>query len=183
MSLSATAQVRTVGVMSLADGLSGVDMIDSPHARQLRSGFPWLTFDADLEPVFRRSNLDENLSHTRVNLVLAILVSVAFSAMDSLVLGPELNRVPGLIHMLIVIPVLLIALASSFSQQRYKIYPLLTMTAVTILGLSVAVIQIIASAGGVLTPVWNSADAARAIRDARYGTAPPPCGTISLMSG
>jgi diguanylate cyclase (GGDEF)-like protein len=149
MSLSATAQVRTVVAMTLADGLSSVDIIDSPHARQLRSGFPWLTFEADLEVAFRRSHFDENVSHTRVNLVLAIIVSVAFSAMDSLVLGPELNRIPSLIHMLIVIPVLLIGLASSFSQQRHRIYPLLTMVTVTILGLSVATIQIIASAGGV----------------------------------
>jgi diguanylate cyclase (GGDEF)-like protein len=149
MSLSATAQVRTVVVMSLADGLSSVDVIDSPHARQLRSGFPWLTFEADLEVAFRRSHFDENVSHTRVNLVLAIIVSVAFSAMDSLVLGPELNRIPSLIHILIVIPVLLIGLASSFSQQRHRIYPLLTMVTLTILGLGVATIQIIASAGGV----------------------------------
>jgi diguanylate cyclase (GGDEF)-like protein len=124
-------------------------MIDSPHARQLRLGFPWLTFEGDLEAAFRRSHFDENISHTRVNLVLAIIVSVAFSAMDSLVLGAELNRIPSLIHMLIIIPVLLIGLASSFSQQRHRIYPLLTMVAVTILGLSVATIQIIASAGGV----------------------------------
>ena len=132
--------------MSLADGLSSVDIIDSPHARQLRLGFPWLTFEGELEAAFRRSHFDENISHTRVNLVLAIIVSVAFSAMDSLVLGAELNRIPSLIHMLIIIPVLLIGLASSFSQQRHRIYPLLTMVTVTILGLSVATIQIIATA-------------------------------------
>jgi diguanylate cyclase (GGDEF)-like protein len=149
MSLSASAQVRTVAEMSLADGLSSMDIIDSPHARQLRSGFPWLTFEADLEAAFRRSHFDENVSHTRINLVLAIIVSVAFSAMDSMVLGPELNQIPSLIHMLVIIPVLLIGLASSFSQQRHRIYPLLTMIGVTILGLSVATIQIIASAGGV----------------------------------
>jgi diguanylate cyclase (GGDEF)-like protein len=149
MSLSASAQVRTVVEMSLSDGLSSVDIIDSPHARQLRSGFPWLTFEADLEAAFRRSHFDENVSHTRINLVLAIIVSVAFSAMDSMVLGPELNQIPSLIHMLVIIPVLLIGLASSFSQQRHRIYPLLTMIGVTILGLSVATIQIIASAGGV----------------------------------
>jgi diguanylate cyclase (GGDEF)-like protein len=135
--------------MSLAEGLSSVDAIDSPHARQLRRGFPWLIFEPDLEPEFRRSHFDENISHTRINLVLAIIVSVAFSAMDSMVLGPELNRIPALIHMLIILPVLLIGLAVSFSQQRHRLYPLLTMIAVTVLGLSVASIQIIASAGGV----------------------------------
>jgi len=135
--------------MSVDDGLSSVDIIDSPHARQLRGGFPWLTFEPDLESAFRRSHFDEYIGHTRVNLVLAIIVSVAFSAMDSLLLGPELNRIPSLIHMLIIIPLLLIGLAASFSERRHRIYPLLGMIAVTILGLSVASIQIIASAGGV----------------------------------
>jgi diguanylate cyclase (GGDEF)-like protein len=135
--------------MSLADGLPSVDALDSPHARQLRRGFPWLSFEPDLESEFRRSHFDEHINHTRINLVLAIIVSVAFSAMDSLVLGSELNRIPALIHMLIIIPVLLIGLAVSFSEQRHRLYPLVTMIAVTILGLSVATIQIIASAGGV----------------------------------
>jgi diguanylate cyclase (GGDEF)-like protein len=139
----------TVTEMTIANGLPSADLLDSPHARQLRKGFPWLTFDAELEAAFRLSNFDENLNHTRVNLVLAILISVAFSAMDSLVLGRELNRIPSMIHMLVVIPVLLICLASSFSARRHRIYPPVTMIAVTILGLSVAMIQIIASAGGV----------------------------------
>lgn len=69
--------------MSANDGIPNVELPDSPHARQLRAGFPWLTFGADLEADFRHKNFEENLHHTRVNLCLAILFTVAFSAMDS----------------------------------------------------------------------------------------------------
>jgi diguanylate cyclase (GGDEF)-like protein len=69
--------------------------------------------------------------------------------MDSVVLGAELNRIPSMIHMFIVLPILLIGLAASFSPQRHRIYPPLALAAVTVLGLSVAAIQIIATLGGI----------------------------------
>jgi diguanylate cyclase (GGDEF)-like protein len=134
--------------MSTADLLPAADLPDSPHARQLQAGFPWLTFNADLEPEFRRTHFDENLLHTRVNLCLGVIITIAFSAVEATVLGPQLNRVPSLIHMLVIIPLLLIGLATSFSAQRHRIYPPLAMIAATLLGLSVAAIQIIASLGG-----------------------------------
>jgi diguanylate cyclase (GGDEF)-like protein len=135
--------------MQAADRLPSEDLPDSPHARQLRAGFPWLTFNGALEAEFRRSNFDEHLLHIRVNLCLALLISVAFSAMDSVVLGPELNRIPSAIHMLVILPVLLIGLAATFSAQRHRIYSPLAVMAVTILGLSVAAIQVIATLSGI----------------------------------
>lgn len=114
----------------------------------MRAGFPWLTFNPELETDFRRTHFDENLMHTRVNLCLAVIITIAFSAMESMVLGPELNRIPSMIHMLVIIPTLLVGLASSFSSQRHRIYPPLAMVASTILGLGVAAIQITATLGG-----------------------------------
>jgi diguanylate cyclase (GGDEF)-like protein len=135
--------------MSSADRLPTADLPDSPQARQLQAGFPWLTFNPDLESEFRRSHFDENLLHTRVNLCLAVVITLAFTGMDSMVLGPELNRIPSMIHMLLIIPMLLLGLGSSFSPERQRIYPPLAMIASTILGLGVAAIQIIATLGGV----------------------------------
>src|ERR1700728_4651982 len=123
--------------MSIANELSKEDLPNSPHARQLRMGFPWLTFDGELEADFRRRNFDENLLHTRVNLCLAILITIAFSAMDSMVLGPELGRIPSRIYILIIIPVLLIGLAASFSPQRHRLHAPLTIATMTVFGLSV----------------------------------------------
>jgi diguanylate cyclase (GGDEF)-like protein len=134
--------------MSSADRLPTADLPDSPHARQLQTGFPWLTFDPELETEFRRTHFDENLLHTRVNLCLAVVITIAFTAMESIVLGPELNRIPSMIHVLVIIPTLLIGLAASFSAQRHRIYPPLAMAGATILGLGVTAIQIVATLGG-----------------------------------
>ena len=140
--------------MSIAHGLSNEDLPNSPHARQLRAGFPWLTFDGELESEFRRRNFDENLLHMRVNLCLAIVIVIAFSAMDAIVFGPELGRIPGRICMLVIIPMLLIDLAASFSPRRHRIHAPLTVVTMTLMGLSLATIQIIAMLGGLsmLTP-------------------------------
>jgi diguanylate cyclase (GGDEF)-like protein len=135
--------------MSTATGLSTEDLPNSPHARQLRAGFPWLTFDGDLEADFRRRNFDENLLHTRVNLCLAILIVIAFSAMDAMVLGADLDRTPSRIQILVVIPLLLICLLSSFSAHRHRLHAPLTMIAMTVFGLSVAAIQVVALLGGI----------------------------------
>src|SRR5271156_436762 len=135
--------------MSSADRLPTADLPDSPHARQLQAGFPWLTFNPDLESEFRRSHFDENLPHLRVNLCLAVVITLAFTGMDFLVLGPELSRIPSMIHALVFSPALLVALASSFSPRRHRIYPPLAVFVSTLLGLGVAAIQIIATLGGV----------------------------------
>ena len=152
--MSATPHTGTVTRMNIAHGLSNEDLPNSPHARQLRAGFPWLTFGGELESEFRRRNFDENLLHLRVNLCLAVVIVIAFSAMNAIVLGPELGRIPSRIFMLGIIPILLIGLASSFSPQRHRIHAPLTFATMTLMGLSLATIQIIAMVGGLsmLTP-------------------------------
>jgi diguanylate cyclase (GGDEF)-like protein len=125
------------------------DWPDLPHARQLKTRIPWLIFDAQLEAEFRHHHLVENLVSVRTNLCLAITIAIAFSAMDAMVLGQNLNRIPSLLHILVIVPTLLIVLAVSFSPQRDRIYQPLTGFALTVYGLSHVVIQLIASSGGV----------------------------------
>lgn len=130
------------------DRFPNADLPDSSEARQLQAGFPWLTFDPELETTFRRAYFDENLLHTRVNFCVAVVITIAFLAVESVVLGPELNRIPSMIHMLVIIPILLIGLASSFTPQRHRIYPPLALVASTVLGLGVVAIQVLAARGG-----------------------------------
>ena len=141
--------LRTLHPMNTTNGFSVEDWPDLPYSRQLKSGIPWLTFTPDLEAEFRRTNLDETLGSIRTNLCLAIAIAIAFSAMETMVLGAKLNRIPSLIHILMIVPVLLIVLAASFSPYRHRIYQPLTMVAATIYGLSQVAIQLIASVGGV----------------------------------
>ena len=149
MSLSAARQVSTVLLMKSVSDLSRVDLPDSPYARQLREGFPWLTFEPQLERAFRISHSNDNLAHTRINLCLAVIIAIAFAGMNSMVLGRELNRVPGLIHMLVLVPMLLLCLAASFSSHRSRIHPAATVAAAAVIGLCVTAQQVIATLGGV----------------------------------
>jgi len=93
---------------------------DTPQSRQLRAGFPWLNLDGELEAEFRRTHMEENLRHIRVNLCLGVVMTLAFTAVEAMVLTPALNRVPSLIHLLVIVPVLLIAFAASFSPRRHR---------------------------------------------------------------
>jgi diguanylate cyclase (GGDEF)-like protein len=69
--------------------------------------------------------------------------------MGSAVLGPELNRTPNSIHMLVILPVLLLAIGASFLPPRLRIHAPLAVAAATVLGLSVATIQILATLSGI----------------------------------
>jgi len=135
--------------MFIANRFSVEDLPDLPHVRQLRAGFPWLTFAPDLELEFRQMHLDENLHHIRMNLSLAVVITLAFSAVEAMVLGPGLNRIPSMIHLLVMIPTILVALAATFSQSRQRAYPPIAMAAGVLLGVSVVAIELIASLAGI----------------------------------
>ena len=87
------------------------------YARQLQAGFPRLSFAPVLEQEFRRVNLDQTIGHVRANVVFAILLALAFSAMEALVLGRDVNKIPCLVHILIIVPTLIIVLGVSFSPR------------------------------------------------------------------
>jgi diguanylate cyclase (GGDEF)-like protein len=134
--------------MSNGTRLPGEDLPDLPYARQLKSGFPWLTFEGALESSYRRAMLDEHFPHIRVNLCLAIVAIVALSAMEGILLGPTLNRIPNILHMLVMIPALIVCLGASFGASRHRIYPRFTLAAGLLIGLGVVAVQIIAALGG-----------------------------------
>jgi len=135
--------------MYQAQGHSVHDLPDLPHARQLKDGIPWLIFTPDLEAEFRRAHLDEQLVAIRLNLCVAITMAIAFSGMDLLVLGPRLDRIPGLLHVLLIVPTLLAVIAVSFSPRRHSIYQTVTTTAAAVYGLAQLAIPLLASAGGI----------------------------------
>jgi diguanylate cyclase (GGDEF)-like protein len=135
--------------MSLANRFPVEDVPDLPHSRQLRTGLPWLTFEGDLEPEFREAHLTESLLHIRVNMCIGILITLAFSAVEAMLLGSGLNRIPSMIHIGVIVPILLVALAASFSPRRQRIYPPLAVIASAVIGTGVVVIQLVAALRGV----------------------------------
>ncbi len=143
-----SAPGRGYGVrMTPSNGLTD-ELPDLPHARQLKSGFHWLAFEPDLEREFRRTRLEETLSHVRVNLSLAVLIAIAVAAMDFLALGRQLSRIPAGIDILVIVPLLLIVFAASFSPRRQRIHAPLVVAVFGLCGLSQVAIQFIGAHGG-----------------------------------
>jgi len=125
------------------------DPPDLPQSRQMKAGFPWLRFHGQLEAQFRRTHLDEHRSHIRVNLCLAIMITMALSAVESVILGPSLDRFASLVNLLVIVPILSICLAVSFSPHWERVYPLLAVAASAVIGMSVVAIQLNSALGGV----------------------------------
>ncbi len=125
------------------------DLPDAPHARQLRDGFPWLTFVPDLEADFRRQYLQEKLQYLRINMLLGFLMLIAFAVMEAMLLGPTLNKVPNLLHFLVIVPASLILFATTFTDVGQRNFAPIMMAAGTVIGLCVVTTQIVAAQGGI----------------------------------
>ncbi len=125
------------------------DLPDAPHARQLREGFPWLTFAPDLEADFRRQYLTDNLQYLRINMLLGFLALIGFAVMQAMILGPTLNRIPNLLHFLIIAPATLLLFAMTFTQTGKRYFAQMMMAGGTIAGLCVVAEQILSAQGGI----------------------------------
>jgi diguanylate cyclase (GGDEF)-like protein len=125
------------------------DLPDAPHARQLRDGFPWLTFVPDLEADFRRQYLHEKLQYLRINMLLGFLMLIAFAVMEAMLLGPTLNKLPNLLHFLVIVPVSLIVFATTFTDVGQRNFAPIMMAAGTVIGLCVVTTQIVGAQGGI----------------------------------
>jgi diguanylate cyclase (GGDEF)-like protein len=134
--------------MLASKGFSEDDLPDLPYARQLKAGFPWLTFDADLEPIYRQTVLEEHMPHVRVNLCISVFAIIAIAAVQAATFGPQLNRLPSILQFAVMVPAVLLCLAASFSQRRYLVYPPTVLFAAIIIGLSVAAVHLMVALEG-----------------------------------
>jgi diguanylate cyclase (GGDEF)-like protein len=132
-------------------GFPELDLPDLPYARQLKAGFPWLKFEPELESHFRRTVLEEQVPHTRVNLCFAVISIVALSAMQTSWFGAVQSRIPNALHMLVMVPLILACFAASFSARRNRIYAPLSLICAVVVGLCVMSIQLMAEDRGAAT--------------------------------
>ncbi len=126
-----------------------LDLPDAAYARQLAQGFPWLVFEKGLEADFRQQHLRENLRYLRFSMVLGFFMLVAFSVMQSAVMGPVAARIPDLVHFALIIPVFLGMFFVTFTQFGIRRFAPLMMLACIIAGLGVVVTQIVAAQAGI----------------------------------
>jgi diguanylate cyclase (GGDEF)-like protein len=122
---------------------------DSPHASQLRRGFPWLRFEPALEAEFRQAYRAESLPQLRRNLWLAVVFVAGFSALAHVSLAPEVNRLMDLIRVAALAPILLVGLAVVHSGWYHRRYPLAAAVGAPIFGVAIVVLAVIAARHGV----------------------------------
>ena len=135
--------------MSPDNQISIEDLPDAPHARQLKAGFPWLKFTGELESDFRHQFLEDHVEYLRINMALGFLMLLAFSVTESVILGKGLNRIPNLLHFLVMVPTALGMIALSFSEFGKRHFARFTMIGGTIIGLCVVGTVITGAQGGI----------------------------------
>ena len=134
--------------MIKGNALPQADLPDSPHARQLKAGFPWLNFEPALEAEYRQTVLEEHLPYIRVNLGLVILAIGMVSALRFSTAGTSMSVIPVVLRLLVIVPLTLLCFAATFSARRHRFYRPLSLLTALVGGGCVLAIQVIAESGG-----------------------------------
>jgi len=122
---------------------------ESPHALQLKRGFPRLKFDPPLEEEFRKVHRADMLPQVRRNLWLATVFVFGFSALTHMVVDPQVNRLLDVIRLAVFGPTLLAALVVVHSRMYDRLYPLVIQIGAPIFGIGVVTLAVITAAHGV----------------------------------
>jgi diguanylate cyclase (GGDEF)-like protein len=123
--------------------------LESPHAQQLKRGFPRLRFDPPLEQEFRQVHQAEALPQIRRNLWLAIAFVAGFSALTHMVLDAGVSRVLDVIRLVMLAPILVIALAVVHSRLYQRWWPITCALGAPMFGIGVVVLAVMAALHGV----------------------------------
>lgn len=89
---------------------------DSAYLRQLRGGFTWLRFAAELEPAFRTYHAQAHLQRMRGGLLVAMLMWLLFTFFDLFML-PETFRLHSVALRCALYPMLLFNLWATFRRR------------------------------------------------------------------
>ncbi|MGH8178157.1 MAG: diguanylate cyclase [Steroidobacter sp.] len=122
---------------------------ESPHALQLRRGFPRLRFEPPLEAEFRQVFRAESLQQVRRNLWLAVAFVIGFSAITHIVLDPAVNRLMDLVRLVTLAPILLLGIVLVHSRLYDRLYPTVCIIAAPLFGAGIVVLAVIAALQGV----------------------------------
>lgn len=124
-------------------------LADSAVATQLRRGCRRLRFEPALEQDFRDDYLLSNRTQLRLNLSLAVLLVTAFAILDRTLLDDSTQRLPDLLRFGVILPLLFVLIAISYTGAYLRWYPRLVKFSVPAVGICVVVIEAQAARAGV----------------------------------
>ncbi len=122
---------------------------ESAVARQLRTGFNWLRFEASLESEFRQARLIASRTQIRFNLVLALLLVAAFAVMDRWLLGESGQLASDLLRFGVLVPLIALAILCTYTSPYARLYPVVIQTVAPVAGVCVVLIETRAARAGV----------------------------------
>jgi diguanylate cyclase (GGDEF)-like protein len=122
---------------------------ESAAAAQLRRGFRALRFEQRLESDYQNAHLLANRRQIRRNLVLAVGLVAAFSAMDRMLLHGASQVVPDILRFIVIAPLICVLIAVCLVGSFTRWYPLLVQVIAPVAGVCVVVIQMRAARAGV----------------------------------
>lgn len=122
---------------------------ESPAARQLGAGFPWLRFEPELEREFRREHAKARMRQIRFNVYLAIALTLAFAGFNTLLLqGPPARTILALQFGLL-LPILAFAAIVAHRQDGPSLFTRTAPVLVPLGALVVVAIELTAAKAGV----------------------------------
>ncbi|MGE0030770.1 MAG: diguanylate cyclase [Steroidobacteraceae bacterium] len=104
---------------------AGTEVVDraTSLARQLQRGFPWMRFEPALESVYRAGQFADNLRLLRINLALLAVIIFSIIQIDRVVIPALSAKVPDILRLGVMVPVLAIAFALTFLRNASTWYP------------------------------------------------------------
>lgn len=124
-------------------------LIESPHAAQLKRGFPRLRFDPPLEAEFKQAYRAESLPQVRRNLWIALVFIAGFAALTHWVLDAQISRLLDTIRLATFVPIIGIALVVAHTPLYHRYYALVCIIGAPLFGIGVVVNVVIAAMHGV----------------------------------
>ena len=125
---------------------------ESAYARQLGSGYANLRFEQPLEREFRQAYTDRNLGFVRWSLGLALLLVAVLSLVDWQMLPPAFHERSILLRALVMVPVIFLALWSTFPHRMAKYVQHMLMLAAASVGVAALGVGWVAYSAGLQVP-------------------------------
>jgi len=120
----------------------------SPYAEQLSKGFAKLQFDSAVEKEFRDFYIAQNLPRGRLSGLVALILVLAFTCVDLIFGAPGSDNTINLVRLGMLCPLLIFVVVATYLPALEKHYAGIAAVGVTVGGLLVTYMCLIAAVGG-----------------------------------
>jgi diguanylate cyclase (GGDEF)-like protein len=122
--------------------------LGSPYAEQLRKGFTQLTFDPPIEREFRGFYIEQSRPRGRLSGLIALILALAITSVDLILGDSGGDKTINLLRLGVLCPLLAMMVVATYLPALEKRYAEVAAFGVTICGLIVNYVCVVAAIGG-----------------------------------